>query len=82
MRPSREEINVSPITKSVRNIVLVLVGLSGLLKSPDMRAYQISGPNLGYVADSTTSTLRVINGIPGASAIGRQVSGDLKIRRT
>jgi DNA-binding beta-propeller fold protein YncE len=47
-----------------------------------MRAYQISGPNLGYVADSTSSTLRVINGIPGASAMGKQVSGDLKIQRT
>ncbi len=82
MQPSRKEINVSPIKTSVRTVLLMLLALSGLLKSPDIRAYQIIGPNLGYVADSTTSTLRVINGIPGASAMGRQVSGDLKIRRT
>lgn len=66
---------------NVNKTLLVLVAVSGLMGSPEVRAYQISGPKLGYVADSVTSTVRVINGIPGASAIGKPVSLDVKIRR-
>lgn len=67
--------------RNVNKSLLVLVAVSGLMVSPEIRAYQLSGPKLGYIADSVTSTVRVINGIPGASAIGKHVSLDVKIRR-
>lgn len=67
--------------ETVRKVFVALLTVAGLMAVPAARAYQLSGPILGYVADPMTSALRVINGIPGASVIGESVSPDLKIRK-
>jgi DNA-binding beta-propeller fold protein YncE len=66
------------MTKNSTLLGLLLV--LGLWGSPKLYGYQLSGPTMGYVADPVTATLRVINGIPGASTVGESVTLDRKIR--
>jgi hypothetical protein len=61
---------------------LLAATLMAISQPAESRAYQISGPQLGYVADSANSTLRIVNGIPGASTLGGTIGVDVKIRKS
>ena len=61
---------------------LLAATLMAISQPAESRAYQISGPQLGDVADSANSTLRIVNGIPGASTLGGAIGVDVKIRKS
>jgi hypothetical protein len=59
----------------------VLVIALALVAAPAARANQLGGPVLGYVLDPGIAALRIVVGIPGASAMGRPVELGARIRR-
>jgi DNA-binding beta-propeller fold protein YncE len=41
---------------------------------------QFSGPTMGYIFDTSSSTIRPVRGIPGASLMGQAIPLDVKVR--
>lgn len=61
--------------------LFALLVTAAIIGAPAVRGYQINGPTIGYIVDST-SRIRTIDGIPGASAIGAPVNVSTKIRHS
>jgi hypothetical protein len=62
----------------MRRTLLVLSAMSLLLRIQVAEA-QLTGPILGYTLDTEGSAIRMIRGIPGASAVGEPLDVDIKI---